>query len=103
MTTDDPRVPADLVPTAALAWYDATGRGLAFRATSDPNAVLVSELMIQQTHAARVAMGGREIRGSPASSRVASSMTSAIEARLSVGPRRPPRFLQGGSLQPAPG
>jgi A/G-specific adenine glycosylase len=40
---------------AVLAWYDATGRQLAFRATSDPYAVLVSELMAQQTQAARAA------------------------------------------------
>jgi A/G-specific adenine glycosylase len=56
----DPRlVPADLVPPrdrdAILAWYDATGRQLAFRATADPYAVLVSELMAQQTQAARAA------------------------------------------------
>ena len=40
---------------AILAWYDASGRELAFRATSDPYAVLVSELMAQQTQAARAA------------------------------------------------
>lgn len=40
---------------AILAWYDATGRLLAFRATRDPYAVLVSELMAQQTQAARAA------------------------------------------------
>ena len=40
---------------AVLAWYDATGRELAFRATADPYAVLVSELMAQQTQAARAA------------------------------------------------
>jgi len=38
-----------------LAWYEATGRPLAFRATSDPYAVLVSELMAQQTQALRAA------------------------------------------------
>lgn len=47
-------VPAALV-NAVLAWYDATGRRLAFRATRDPYAVLVSELMAQQTQAARAA------------------------------------------------
>jgi A/G-specific adenine glycosylase len=48
------------MPTAAraaiLAWYDATGRELAFRTTADPYAVLVSELMAQQTQAARAAV-----------------------------------------------
>ena len=40
---------------AVLAWYDANGRALAFRATRDPYAVLVSELMAQQTQAERAA------------------------------------------------
>jgi A/G-specific adenine glycosylase len=50
---------ADLVPPALreaiLAWYDLTGRSLAFRFTADPYAVLVSELMAQQTQALRAA------------------------------------------------
>ena len=54
-----PPDPAAAVPPAArdaiLAWYDATGRELAFRATADPYAVLVSELMAQQTQAERAA------------------------------------------------
>lgn len=40
---------------ALLAWYDLTGRALAFRSTADPYAVLVSELMAQQTQAERAA------------------------------------------------
>lgn len=40
---------------AILAWFDAEGRPLAFRATTDPYAVLVSEAMAQQTQAARAA------------------------------------------------
>jgi A/G-specific adenine glycosylase len=51
--------PGEAVPDAAreaiLAWYAATGRELAFRATADPYAVLVSELMAQQTQAERAA------------------------------------------------
>ena len=47
-------VPAD-ARDAILAWYDATGRLLAFRTTADPYAVLVSELMAQQTQAVRAA------------------------------------------------
>ncbi len=38
-----------------LAWYDLTGRELSFRSTADPYAVLVSELMAQQTQAERAA------------------------------------------------
>ena len=52
-------MPVDPVPAAArdaiLAWYVATGRSLAFRRTTDPYAVLVSELMAQQTQAERAA------------------------------------------------
>jgi A/G-specific adenine glycosylase len=61
-------VPADLTPApdpvervppaareAILDWYAATGRVLAFRSTANPYAVLVSELMAQQTQAGRAA------------------------------------------------
>ena len=55
-TSSDPDV---LVPPATrdavLAWYTLAGRDLAFRATRDPYAVLVSELMAQQTQAERAA------------------------------------------------
>ncbi|HEY5628555.1 MAG TPA: hypothetical protein VIR16_03510 [Candidatus Limnocylindrales bacterium] len=51
--------PDALVPPAlreaVLAWYAAHGRPLAFRASADPYAVLVSELMAQQTQAERAA------------------------------------------------
>ncbi len=40
---------------AILGWYADHGRPLAFRRTSDPYAVLVSEAMAQQTQAARAA------------------------------------------------
>ncbi len=40
---------------AILAWYDAQGRHLAFRGTTDPYAILVSEAMAQQTQASRAA------------------------------------------------
>jgi A/G-specific adenine glycosylase len=38
-----------------LGWYDDNGRVLAFRRTADPWSVLVSEVMAQQTQAARAA------------------------------------------------
>ncbi|MHB8959600.1 MAG: HhH-GPD family protein [Candidatus Limnocylindrales bacterium] len=54
-----PLDPDVLVPPAlreaVLAWYGANGRPLAFRATADPYAVLVSEVMAQQTQAERAA------------------------------------------------
>jgi len=40
---------------ALLDWYAANRRAFPWRETRDPYAVLVSEVMLQQTHAARVA------------------------------------------------
>lgn len=40
---------------AILGWFDASGRTLPFRATRDPYAILVSEVMAQQTQIGRVA------------------------------------------------
>jgi A/G-specific adenine glycosylase len=40
---------------AVLDWYATNGRDLAFRRTRDPWAILVSEVMAQQTQAARAA------------------------------------------------
>ncbi len=45
----------DTIHEAVLDWYSANGRDLAFRRTTDPWAVLVSEVMAQQTQAARAA------------------------------------------------
>ena len=42
---------------AILAWYAEHGRTLAFRGTTDPYAVLVSEVMAQQTQVSRVEAG----------------------------------------------
>jgi A/G-specific adenine glycosylase len=46
---------AEAMRGAVLGWYRANGRPLAFRRTSDPWAILVSEFMAQQTQAARAA------------------------------------------------
>ncbi len=46
-------MPADLQP-AVLGWWTEHGRELAWRATRDPWAILVSELMLQQTQVGRV-------------------------------------------------
>ncbi|TAL10330.1 MAG: A/G-specific adenine glycosylase, partial [Chloroflexota bacterium] len=51
-------VPGSVSPDlrdAILAWYPTRGRDLAFRGTTDPYAILVSEAMAQQTQAARAA------------------------------------------------
>ena len=42
------------VRAAILAWYDREHRAFPWRGTRDPYAVLVSEVMLQQTQAARV-------------------------------------------------
>jgi len=42
------------VKDALLAWYREHGRDLPWRGTGDPYAILVSEVMLQQTQAARV-------------------------------------------------
>jgi len=42
------------VNDALLAWYAANGRDLPWRRTADPYAILVSEVMLQQTQVARV-------------------------------------------------
>ncbi|MDQ8042998.1 MAG: A/G-specific adenine glycosylase [Solirubrobacteraceae bacterium] len=44
----------DLRRDALLAWYADTGRDLPWRRTRDPYAVLVSEIMLQQTQVSRV-------------------------------------------------
>ena len=46
-------LPAD-ARAAVLAWFDARGRALSFRDTRDPYAILVSEVMAQQTQISRV-------------------------------------------------
>ena len=42
------------VREALLAWYREHGRDLPWRRTRDPYAILVSEVMLQQTQASRV-------------------------------------------------
>jgi A/G-specific adenine glycosylase len=42
------------VKAALVAWYTTTGRDLPWRKTRDPHAILVSEVMLQQTQVDRV-------------------------------------------------
>ncbi|HEY8799693.1 MAG TPA: A/G-specific adenine glycosylase [Candidatus Limnocylindrales bacterium] len=46
-------LPAD-ARAAVLIWFEARGRALSFRASRDPYAILVSEVMAQQTQISRV-------------------------------------------------
>jgi A/G-specific adenine glycosylase len=48
------KLPFALVREALLAWFAENGRDLPWRRTRDPYAILVSEVMLQQTQAARV-------------------------------------------------
>lgn len=50
-----PERPLPEIHAAVLSWYATNGRDLAFRRTTDPWAILVSEVMAQQTQAARAA------------------------------------------------
>src|SRR5437764_5217612 len=55
MTPHPPSDPASL-RRAILAWYEQGHRSLPWRGSRDPYAVLVSEVMLQQTQASRVAV-----------------------------------------------
>lgn len=57
LATAEPLADPDLVrmQAAVLDWYAGSARDLAFRRTTDPWAILVSEVMAQQTQAARAA------------------------------------------------
>src|SRR6266536_5036695 len=44
----------DSIQRALLAWYEENGRDLPWRRTRDPYAILVSEVMLQQTQVGRV-------------------------------------------------
>src|SRR3954468_24120733 len=50
-----PIVDVETLSGALLAWYAAEGRDLPWRRTHDPYAILVSEIMLQQTQVSRVA------------------------------------------------
>lgn len=76
-------LPADLVGfrAALLAWFDRDGRALAFRVARDPDpwAVLVSEVMAQQTQVARVAERWRTfMRSFPTPAALASAPTADV-------------------------
>jgi len=52
--TAEPESRVSPVKKALLAWYAEAGRDLPWRRTRDPYAILVSEVMLQQTQASRV-------------------------------------------------
>src|SRR3954447_3617914 len=50
----EPKVTVPAMRESLLAWFDANGRDLPWRRTRDPYAILVSEVMLQQTQVDRV-------------------------------------------------
>ena len=52
---------------ALLAWFAEHGRDLPWRRTQDPYAILVSEVMLQQTQVERVIPSKRSPSFAPAS------------------------------------
>jgi A/G-specific adenine glycosylase len=86
--------------SAVLAWYVANGRDLAFRRTSDPWAILVSEVMAQQTQAARAAEAWTRFISlfpTPAALAAASPAT-VIRAWRGLGYNRRALALRGAAI-----
>jgi A/G-specific adenine glycosylase len=78
--------PPDLaaIRGAILAWYAAAHRDLPWRRTRDPYAVLVSEVMLQQTQASRVAEAFPRFLGRfPTVAALANAPDSAVLAEWS--------------------
>jgi len=83
-----------------LEWYAASGRDLAFRHTTDPWAILVSEVMAQQTQAERAAAawpGFMEQFPSPATLAAASPAT-VIRAWRGLGYNRRALALRAAGI-----
>jgi A/G-specific adenine glycosylase len=67
-----------------LAWYDANHRDFPWRETRDPYAVLVSEVMLQQTQASRVAERfGRFMARFPTAASLAAAAPATVLAEWS--------------------
>ena len=62
MTTAEDATSLDLMDELLLAWFQANGRELPWRETKDPYAILVSEVMLQQTQVERVVPAPRMAR-----------------------------------------
>jgi A/G-specific adenine glycosylase len=75
---------------ALLAWYAASGRDLPWRHTHDPYAILVSEVMLQQTQVSRVEPRWREwlARWPTAAALAAAPVADVIDAWAGLGYNR---------------
>jgi A/G-specific adenine glycosylase len=80
----------DALRAAVLEWYARTGRDLPWRRTTDPYAILVSEVMLQQTQVARVLPRYLEWleRWPDASSLAAASRAEVLAAWVGLGYNR---------------
>jgi A/G-specific adenine glycosylase len=78
------------VETALLSWFDKHGRELPWRRTRDPYAILVSEVMLQQTQVERVAPRYRDwlARWPTAESLAAAGLDDVIRAWQGLGYNR---------------
>jgi len=91
---------ADVIP-ALFDWYASNGRDLAFRRTTDPWAILVSEVMAQQTQAARAAEAWTRFMAefpTPASL-VAASPATVIRAWRGLGYNRRALALRTAAVE----
>lgn len=80
LTDADPHIGVDA--DAVLAWADAARRDLPWRRTRDPWAVLVSELMLQQTQVSRVVPKYHEfVQAYPTPSACAAAPSSEVLTR----------------------
>jgi A/G-specific adenine glycosylase len=88
------------VAAAALEWYADHGRDLAFRRTTEPWAVLVSEVMAQQTQAARAAEAwSRFMSAYPTPAALAAASPAAvIRAWRGLGYNRRALALHGAAI-----
>ncbi len=97
MTTAEDATSLDLMDELLLAWFQANGRELPWRETKDPYAILVSEVMLQQTQVERVIpryLAWLERWPTPAA--LAAATPARRDPRLARARLQPPR------AQPAP-
>ncbi|HEX8026281.1 MAG TPA: hypothetical protein VF484_08750, partial [Candidatus Limnocylindrales bacterium] len=86
---------------AVLDWYRQNGRPLAFRRTSDPWAILVSEFMAQQTQAARAADAWERflVTYPTPAALAAASPADALRAWRGLGYNRRALALRGAAIR----
>jgi A/G-specific adenine glycosylase len=99
-----PGLPAD-ARAAVLTWFDASGRALSFRASRDPYAILVSEVMAQQTQISRVVEAWARFidRFSTVEALAAASPADVLRAWRGMGYDRSALNLHLAALQRLPG